>query len=300
MKLAVFYYSQSGQALNVAKHICQPLEDSEEHLVVYKEIVPKEKYPFPWNKTEFFDTFPETRLGLPPSGIEPLRLSDIQDADIIMIVGQSWYLSPSLPLQSFFTEKDVKEFLSEREVIFVNACRNMWLMTAKKMKEYFAQCHTKWIGHIVLQDEAPNWVSAVTIVRWLLYGKKNASTIWPTAGIGHKAIEHATRFGDIIINTWQERQTDTLQQRLLDAGAIHYKPSILYLEKIAYRMFGLWAKFIHMKGGFRDKKRKNRVTLFYIYLLTVLFLLSPFAQLFFYLTYPFHRVKKNRIKDCNL
>ena len=71
MKVAVFYYSQSGQALRVAKSICKPLE-IQGNLVVYKPICPMEEFPFPWNKEEFFDTFPETRLGLPPFGIKEI------------------------------------------------------------------------------------------------------------------------------------------------------------------------------------------------------------------------------------
>jgi hypothetical protein len=303
MKVAVFYYTQSGQAYSVARSICHALEQpspDSEWQVVYKQIVPKEHYPFPWNKYEFFDTFPETRLGMPPSGIEPIDFSDIADAGLVLIVGQSWFLSPSLPLQSFFTDEQVKSYLNGREIIFVNACRNMWLMTARKVKRYVAEANARLAGHIVLQDNAPNLVSVLTIIRWLMYGKQEASGLLPRAGVSEADLAGAAQFGEIIKRAWTAHDWKHLQDRLIEAGAVNYKPSVLFLEKAGHRMFGLWARFVRRKGGFRDQRRRRRLWLFYAYLLAVLFLVSPFAQLFFYLTYPLHHVSQQRREDCGV
>ena len=308
MKIAVFVYSQSGQAYDVAKSIfCEAQGGDLE--VVFKTIVPEQDYPFPWDKYTFFDTFPETRLGIPPSGIKPIDTSDIEDADIVGIVGQSWFLSPSLPLQSFFADQQIKGYLKGRKIVFVNVCRNMWLMTAKWVKNYLSEIDAMLVGHIVLQDEAPNLISAATIVRWLINGKKEGNAFLPSAGISPKDISEARKFGVIIRDFCEAQTTDfrcgrksdktlsislspvatDLQSKLLSAGAIHYKPSILHIEKIGHRMFGLWAKFIRKKGGFRAPQRRNRVYLFYAYLVFVLFFISPFVQLLFYLTYPLHK-----------
>jgi len=303
MKVAVFYYTQSGQAYNVARNICHPMEQpspGSDWQVVYKQIIPKEHYPFPWNKYEFFDTFPETRLGLPPSGIEPIDFSDIADAGLVLIVGQSWYLSPSLPLQSFFTDEQVKSYLNGREVIFVNACRNMWLMTARKVKQYVSEAKAHLAGHIVLQDHAPNLVSVLTIIRWLMYGKQEASGLLPHAGVSEADLTGAAHFGEIIRHAWTAHDWKHLQDRLLEAGAINYKPSILFMEKAGHRMFGLWARFVRRKGGFRDQRRRRRVWLFYAYLLAVVFLVSPFGQLLFYLTYPLRPISRQRCEDCGV
>ena len=296
MKVAVFYYTQSGQALNVAKSICRDMKAC----VVYKRIVPLQAYPFPWNKNEFFDVFPEARLGYPPSGIENMDLTDVEDADLIIVVGQSWFLSPSLPLQSFFADKQIKEYLRERNVVFVNACRNMWLMTSRRIKVYLEATHANFAGHIVMQDDRPNLISALTVIRWLMYGKKEASWLFPDAGISDEDISTGCRFGDIIQRTWNDGDLIHLQANLLSAGAIKYKPSVLFLEKIGYRMFGLWAVFIRKKGGLGDICRRKRINMFYCYLLFVLFLVSPFGQILFYLTYPFHQVNRNKQMDCNL
>lgn len=308
MKVAVFYYTQSGQALNVAKAVCSPLEvsigDSSTSgavsRVVYKQICPEQDYPFPWNSDEFFDTFPETRLGLPPSGIMPIDFSDVENADLVIIVGQSLYLSPSLPLQSFFADERVGHYMKGRKVVFINACRNMWLMTARQVKTCVRRIHADLVGHIVMQDDAPNLVSVLTIVRWLMYRKQEATCILPRAGISEEKLSAASRFGTIIGRWEHEGRLWNLQEELLAAGAIRYKPSILFLEKAGHRMFGIWAKFIRRKGGFRDIRRRCRVRLFCLYLLTVLFLLSPFAQLFFFLTYPLQHVSQHRQIDCSI
>ena len=303
MKTAVFYYTQSGQALHVAKAICQPMEqsaDTPENSVVYKQITPQQHYPFPWNKYEFFDTFPESRLGLPPSGIMPIDFSDIGDASLVIIVGQSWFLSPSLPLQSFFTDEQVKAYLKGRKVVFVNACRNMWLMTSRKIKAYLCDTGATLVGHIVLQDDTPNLISVITIIRWLLYGKKEGTGLLPPAGISDADVSGASRFGEIIKNTYNTEDGSHIQEQLLAAGAIKYKPSVLFIEKAGHRMFGLWAAFVRKKGGFRDARRRFRINLFYVYLLTVLFLISPFAVAFFYLTYPLQHVDRHKREDCSI
>jgi len=296
MKVAVFYYSQSGQALDVAEHICSEVTGP----VIYKQIIPLQDYPFPWTKEKFFAVFPETRLAMPPSGIRPIDFSDIEDTDLVLVVGQSWFLSPSLPLQSFLEDQHVKDYLKGKDVVFVNACRNMWLMTSRKIKAYLKAAEANWVGHIVLQDQRANLISAATIVRWLMYGKKEASWLLPCAGISQEDIASASRFGKLMEGAWEKGNLIQLQTDLLSVGAIQYQPSVLFLEKTGHRMFGIWAKFIRQKGDFGDQRRRFRTDLFFYYLLTVLFLVSPFAQVFFYLTYPLHRVRDHQQIDCNL
>ncbi|MBO4692276.1 MAG: hypothetical protein J5604_05810 [Bacteroidales bacterium] len=297
MKAVLFYYSQSGQALRAAENICKGFDKTD---VVCKEIVPLEHYPFPWSRREFFEVFPETRLGICPSGIAPLNLEDVKDADIVLIAAQSWFLSPSLPLLSFLCDENVKNFLRGREVVFVNVCRNMWLKTSEALKLRFKEIGAYFRGQIILQDASSNYVSAITIVRWLLHGKKKATKILPEAGVKEEELAAAARFGKVIETSLLSGNTATLQQELLKEGAIKYRPSILSLEKTAFPIFGRWAKFIRKKGGYKEPKRQFRVKLFYFYLLFVLFVLSPFAQLFFLLTRPLRKVKSNKLRDCNL
>lgn len=296
-KVVVFYFTQSGQALIAAKHICAPLEDACN--VIYKRIIPQHEYPFPWTKRAFFDVFPETRLGQPPSGIKPIDFSDIADADLIMIVGQSWFLSPSLPLQSFFTDDAVKTYLQGRDVVFVNVCRNMWITTLYGIRQYIEDAKARFVGHIVLQDTHPNYISAMTIVRWLIGGHKQSTLCLPAAGISDKEMLESSRFGDTILKALQQNATSQLPVRLMAVGAVEYKPSVAFIEKIGHRMFGLWARFIKKKGDMGEPRRRLRLSLFYYYLIFVIFFISPIAQLFFKLTYPFRNIRKAKQVDCS-
>ena len=185
-------------------------------------------------------------------------------------------------------------------MVFVNACRNMWLMTSRKVKAYLSEAHAKMVGQIVLQDEAPNLVSVITVIRWLIYGKKEGNWLLPSSGISDASIKESSRFGVIIADALHKNDLSQLQERLLSAGAIKYKASVLFLEKAGHRMFGLWARFVRKKGNYGDRRRIPRLNLFYAYLLTVLFVVSPFGQLFFYLTYPLQQVSKQKKEDCNL
>ncbi len=303
-KIAVFYYSQSGQARLIAEQMfnlqCDNNACAQNDVVIYKQIIPVQSYPYPWDNYVFFDTFPETRLGNPPSGVKNIDFTDIQDVDLVVIVGQPWFLSPSLPIQSFFADDEVKKYLSGRKVIFVNVCRNMWVMTTRMVKGYLKDINAKLIAHITFQDNHPNLISAITIVRWMMYGKKEASIFFPMAGVSNEDITHSSRFGQLILEALHHEDVNRLQEQLLENGSIKYKPSIVFIEKIGYRMFGKWAQYIKGNSGFRDTERSYRVKIFTIYLISVLFLLSPLVQLFFYLSYPLWNVKSNKQKDCSL
>lgn len=297
-KIVVFYYTQSGQALDIAKSICKPLATA--NAVIYKEIVPEKTFRFPWNYNEFFDIFPETRLGIPPFGIKEIDLSDVQDADLVIIVGQSWFLSPSLPIQSFLASAPVREYLKGRNVVFVNGCRNMWVNTFFGIRKALGEIGARFVGHIVLQDRAHNLVGIVTIARWLLYGKKEATGIWPAAGVSDADIAGASRFGEVIGEVLQTDGFGSLQQKLMNAGAIDYVPKIVYVEKVGHRIFGIWAKFIRKKGEWGNPARTHRCTLFSYYLFFVLYVVSPIVLTIYHLLYPirYYFMKRNRLEIC--
>lgn len=300
-KIAVFYYSQSGQAKEVAKSIFSDKNLNNSNLnIIYKEIKSIQKYPFPWSKDQFFGVFAECRLGTPPSGIEHIDFSDISDAEIVIVVGQPWFLSPSLPLQSFFKDNEVRNFLSKRDVVFISVCRNMWLNTKGRVGEYIRSAGANFVGHIVLQDQSPNLISVITIVRWLINGKKEGTKFLPLAGVSKRDIEQSSRFGKIIFNYLDGDSSNSLQDMLLSEGAIDYKPSIIFLERTGYRIFGLWAKFVVRGGEFGSSERRWREGLFYYYLLFILFCLSPFVQFFYFITLPFRDLKSLKSKDCSL
>jgi len=285
MTIAVFYYTQTGQALQIAQSVCQPLEAAG-NTVIYKAIEPEIPFPFPWTCWSFFETFPETRLSIPTGKLKEIDFSDVNDAGLVVISGQSWYLSPSLPLQAFYQDENVKSYLKGKNIVNLSGCRNMWVMTQDKIREYISRAGGHYVGHIVLQDNAPNLVSVLTIIRWLFYNRKKASRLLPAAGVSDDDIKNATRFGEIINNTLKNGNWNDLQNELMREKAVIYKPGIVFLEKTGHRIFGIWAKFIRKKGGYQDKRRALRIKMFCYYLFFVLFLVSPIGLFVFYLTYP--------------
>lgn len=299
-KIIVFYYSQSGQTKQIAQSLCEPLKEGGCE-IIFKEIVPERPYPYLWSYDNFFEAFAECRAGDPPYGIKEIDLTDAQDADLVIVAGQSWFLSPSLPIQSFFISPQIRQYIKNKNIIFVNGCRNMWLSTIRDIRTYAREIGANLVGHIVLQDRNPNLISVFTIIRWLFYGKKESTKFLPAAGISDADISGASLFGREILEFMNNGNGYAdLQEELMKTGAIEYKPGVLFAEKIGHRVFGLWSKFIRRKGGYEDKARHGRIMLFSYYLFFILYIALPIGLTVFYLTYPIRMLffKKQKREAC--
>ena len=284
-KVALFYYTQTGQALRIAQKVCEPLVAAGVEIVL-KEIVPEENYPFPWSADAFLQVFPESRLAI-PCKLKPFDLEDVQDADLVVVAGQSWYLSHSVPLHGFFQSDEIRSYLRDRNIVTIDGCRNMWVMKQLRSREYIHRIGANYVGSIVLQDMAQNLVSVITIARWLLYNKKEATSLLPAAGVSPVDMEQSVRFGAILLDTLRTGAFDQLQQRLMEQGAIKFIPSLYFIEKNGSRMWGIWARIILKMAPVPGSKRRPYLNIFMCYLFFVLYVISPFGLLFFYLTYPF-------------
>ena len=299
LTVAVFYYTQTGQALAIARSLCAPLEAAGCR-VVTREIRPVTAYPYPWSSEAFFQVFPESRLGI-ACAIEPVDLSgEVAEADLVLVVGQSWYLSLSTPLHAFFQSPEVRAYLHGRPVVFVNGCRNMWVMTQYETRRYLREIGARYVGFIELHDKAPNLVSVLTIIRWLFYGRKEATRLLPAAGVSQRDVADADRFGLILLRTLYDGQWEQLQERLMREGAVPFIPHLYFIERNGYRMWGRWAHFVRRRGDAGDPRRQGRLRLFKAYLFFVLYAVSPFGLLFYGLTYPLRRaaLKKARQEVC--
>ena len=293
LTVAVFYYTQTGQALAIARSLCAPLEAAGCR-VVTREIRPVTAYPYPWSSEAFFQVFPESRLGI-ACAIEPVDLSGaVAEADLVLVVGQSWYLSLSTPLHAFFQSPEVRAYLHGRPVVFVNGCRNMWVMTQSETRRYLREIGARYVGFIELHDKAPNLVSVLTIIRWLFYGRKEATRLLPAAGVSQRDVADADRFGLILLRTLYDGQWEQLQERLMREGAVTFIPQLYFIERNGYRMWGRWAHFVRRRGGAGDPRRQGRLRLFKAYLFFVLYAVSPFGLLFYWLTYPLRRATLKR------
>ena len=293
-KIALFYYTQTGQALAIADKICEPFEQ-EGCEVVRKAIVPEEAYPFPWSAMEFFQVFPESRLGV-PCRLKPIDFDDVQDADLVVIAGQSWYLSWSVPIHSFFQSEDAKRYLNGRDIVVTMGCRNMWVMAQHSTREYIRAAGGRYVGFISLQDKTANLISAITVVRWLMYGKKEATRFLPAAGVAQEEIDRAPVYGQAIKSALDSGDFSDLQANLMKEKAVTFLPTVYFIEKNGYRLWGQWARFILKKGSYNNPKRVPYLRLFCYYLFFVLYVVSPFGMIFFFLTYPFRLGSFRRAK----
>ncbi len=297
-KISVFYYTQTGQALEIVQKVCEPLVDAGLQ-VIFKEIIPEEPFPFPWSSQSFFQAFPESRLGV-PCRLKSIDLSDVMDADLVIVAGQSWYLSHSIPLHGFFQSEEIRNYLKGRKIVTVDGCRNMWVMKQLKTREYIAEIGAEYVGSIVLQDKAPNLVSVITVIRWLFQKKKEATRFLPAAGVSPEDIRQATCYGDILLDTLRLGTFDTLQERLMEKKALTFLPSVYFIERNGFKLWGQWARLVLKKGPYNSPEREPILRLFKYYLFFVLYVISPFGLLFFYLMYPFwlSSLRKARREMC--
>lgn len=296
-KVLVLYYSQSGQLLDIAKNIASDLEKDDSVNVDYYEIKTKHQFPFPWNKNDFFNIFPETFLQ------KPFEI-DFHDEkvlskkyDLIILGYQVWYLTPSVPINSFLKTQKAKELLSNTPVITFNGSRNMWIMAQEKVKKLLLDCDANLVGNIALVDKNINHISVITIAHWLMGGKKTRYLgLLPKPGVSDKDIANATRFSQPILKHLKSENFNQLQDKLLSLDAIKIKPFLILADQRANKLFRIWANLISEKGNFSDSKRLKWVKLFNIYLLIAIWLLMPIVFIVFLLTYPFLIGKFNKQK----
>ena len=295
-KVLVVYYSQSGQLLDISKNVTKELEDSNEVDLSFYEIKLKKDYPFPWDKKTFYNTFPETFLQVPTELVDLNNPILKEKYDLIILSYQVWYLSPSIPINSFLTSEIAKSLLKNTSVITVIGCRNMWIMAQEKMKKLLVQNQANLVGNIALVDRHINHISVITILHWMMKGVKTRFLgVFPKPGVSDKDIEESTKFGSVILKNLLQNNYNNLQNELLEKGAIKIKPFLIVMDKRANILFGKWANFINSKGVANSDKRQPFIKLFSIYLSVAIWLIAPIVFLLFLLT--FIPLTKSRKRD---
>jgi hypothetical protein len=293
-KVLVVYYSQTGQLTDILNSVLSPLVADKEISITYEPLKPAPPFPFPWTSDQFFQAMPECVNGN-PCDLEPLTITGSEDFALVIVAWHPWFLSPSIPVHSFFQNEAARRVISGKPVITIIGSRNMWIMAHEKIKKYIADAGGNYAGNIVLYDRASNLLSVVSIIRWMFTGKKDRfMKIFPPAGISGKDIKGAMRYGEIIHESLLEDNIDSAKMKIVEAGGVDVKPGLLMIEKRGIVFFRIWAKFIQKKGSYGDPERLLRVRLFKYYLLAVIYLISPFATLLFHITKPF---RKRAIKE---
>lgn len=292
-KVLIIYYSQTGQLKEISDHLVTPIADLPDYSVDYYKIQPEKDFEFPWNGEEFYDVFPESFQQIPSAVQQPPEEIRSQDYDLVILAYQIWFLSPSIPVNSFLKSDYATSLLKDKKVLTVIGCRNMWANAQQKTKKLIENAGGELVGNIAFVDKAPNLISVITIVHWVMGGEKTKKwSIFPLPGVAEEDIEGASRFGPPIINAMEKNNYDELQAEIIQLGGAKLKPFIIFMGEKASKMFEIWSKFV-LKS---KKNRKFRLKLFKYYLLTALFLISPIVYILFLLTFPL-RIKQIKNKQ---
>lgn len=293
----VIHYSQSGQLTEIVNNIVSPLAKDNIH-VDYHDIKMENPFPFPWTKADFFGIFPETFQQIPEK-VKPIPSKILnKNYDLIILGYQIWYLTPSIPINSFLNTSEAKLLLQNKPIITVIGCRNMWIMAQEKMKKKLKELQANLVGNIVLADRHLNHISVITISKWMFSGKKERFLgIFPKPGVSQKDIDEAVKFGPIISKHLKTNNFSTLQEALLSKDAVKIKPFLVTTDKRANLIFSKWAKLIRSKGEKNSKKRVFWVKFFNNYLLFAIWIIAPIVFILFLLTYVFsiHKIKKDKL-----
>ena len=280
----VIYYSQSGQLESIAKNIAKPFLNSDEINVTFHEIQLEKPFPFPWDKNSFFDAFPESFLQIPRE-LKPVPEEILNTKfDLILFHYQVWYLSPSIPINSFLKSDSGKKILNNTPVITISGSRNMWIMAQEKIKVLLKQANAKLAGNVALVDRVGNLISVITIVEWMFSGvKKKYLGIFPLPGVSDKDIQESDKFGEAMLSDFKQNTLGDLQPKLVALGGVYISSYLVTVDKTANKIFNKWSNLIYKN----QKNRKTLLKVFNVYLFLAIWLISPIVYILHLITYPF-------------
>ncbi len=286
-RVLVLYYSQSGQLKKMVDSVTKPLAQNGAIEVDYREIKPVREYPYPWPFYPFFDAFPEA-IYMKGCEVEPLRdLAD--DYDLIILGYTIWFLAPSIPVTGFMQSEQAKELFKDKPVVTLIACRDMWVMAQEKMKALLHDVGATLIDNVVLTDQGGSIYAFITTPRWLLTGKKDPFWGFPAAGVSDKDLQESARFGERLGEALCKDEEKKKQPLLKDMGAVTVNGKLVGTEKIATRSFMIWGKLIQKAGQPGSFARKIVITVYAVFLATLVLTIVPLNILVRRLIYPFRK-----------
>ena len=271
-KVLAIYYSQSGQLAEIMDHFTAPLVDAG-HEVEMVSVKPVTAYPFPWTTEQFYSVMPDCVLGV-AGELAPFSLKQ-RSYDLIILGYQTWFLSPSIPVNGLLQHPAFLAVLRNTPVITITGARNMWVNAFSGVRQMLLQAGARLVGNIALVDRHPNHISFVTIFHWLLGGKKDRWLgIFPYPGVSAADIAHTGEFGKTVGQHLSAGDWEHLQEELMRQKAVELKYTLLMLETKAIPTYFVWANFI-----IKRKKRNRWLTIFRYYLLFSLFVAAPILVL---------------------
>ncbi|MBL1280460.1 MAG: hypothetical protein COA33_009320 [Fluviicola sp.] len=270
MKILSINYSQSGQLDDILSNFLSSIKNCEIDRI---KIEAQQSFAFPWKVDGFYNIMPETVLE------EAISLKEIhfkeEKYDLIILGYQPWFLSPSMPTSSLLQLESFKKRVNGTKVMTVIGARNMWLNSQTSVVKHIHDAGGEMIANLALTDRAPNQLSAVSIVHWMMTGKKTKKWgVFPLPGISDEDIKGASFFGAILNESIQKNDFKDLQKQIIEKKGTKINVNILFIENKAKKIFNIWAKLIKKKEA-QGKKRSFWISFFRYYLNFALFFVAP-------------------------
>ncbi|MGO3108423.1 MAG: hypothetical protein ACTJHT_01385 [Sphingobacterium sp.] len=295
MKHVLFvYFSQSGQLEEIAHSIAAPFLNDSDIVVDFYEIKMVHAFPFPWDSKSFFNTFPESFRQIPEEIHPPAPKILGSNYDLILLHYQVWFLSPSIPINSFLKSNYAKQIFAKKPVVSVSGSRNMWALAQDKVKKLLIDLDSELVGNIALTDRNHNLISVVTIVDWLFSGvKRHAYGIFPLPGVSSNEIQGASMFGKTILGCLKQGSYQWMQRALVKQGAVDYRFFLVSMDQKGNKMFKVWSRIILEN----PKNRRRLIRFFKYYVVFAIYGISPIVYLIELIFFPilyFLKYKKER------
>ena len=284
-EVLIIYYSQTGQLLSILEKIAKKVK-GENINITYYEIVPEPTYEFPWKQEKFYDSFPESFLQIPDKFYEPKEEILNKKYDLVILGYQVWFLTPSIPVNSFLKSSYAHLLLENTPVVTVVACRNMWIQAQEKMKRSLKKIGANLVGHIALVDRHINHISVITISHWMFSGRKDRYLgIFPKPGVSDSDIATSERFGQPIKNALLSEDYSKLQNEIIALDGVKINPFLVMTDERGNVLFSKWANHIIKKGPPGTPDRLKWIGFFKYYLLFAIWVIAPIVFIVFLLTY---------------
>jgi hypothetical protein len=275
-KVLVINYSQSGQLNEIVDNFSSTLENVSIDRI---HIKPKQQFQFPWKTDNFYDGMPETVLE-EAIELEPIAFQE-ERYDLVILGYQPWFLSPSRPTTALLKNESFKRTIKNTPIVTVIGARNMWLNSQESVVALIEAAEGRIVGNIALVDRAPNHLSAISIVHWMMTGKKTRKWgIFPLPGISDEDISEVSRHGVVLNKCMELGDYSKFQQMVIEQGAVRINTNILFIEGKAKKIFRIWAGIIKKKAE-QGKKRSFWIAFFRYYLNIALFGVAPILLLFY-------------------
>lgn len=267
-------FSQSGQTRQVEETVLEPLRESGV-TVSQIPLVEQRPYPFPWPVPTLLNAIPETILLQPPPN-EPVA-PPAEEADIVLLFWQAWYLSPSSPVTAFLQSPQAKAILDGKPVVSVVVCRDMWYSAFETLTGLVEAAGGRLVDHATVTSSA-HWTSVLSTPYWLVTGKKQILPFIPPAGLTDEDIRACRRFGEAIKKALNDPARFKLARLFEGLNPAPVNTILAPVERVTHRILRIWAKPIIKLGSPQSPFRKVVLGVTFIILYALIIAVVPFVM----------------------